>query len=189
MSAFDYLSVLISIILGLGITQILSGFGRLLNVRGRVRWYGPAVAWGILLLLIHVQTWWAMFQLRALTLASWTLPVFLFVLLLPVLLYLMAALALPDAGGTEPIDMRASYHAHAGWFFGLAMLVIATSMVRPIVLGGRFRLDPDHAFQTLFFAASLGGALTHREWYHRWMTAVFFVLILFYVLSLFARLR
>jgi len=41
MSAFDYLSVLISIILGLGIAQVLSGFGRLLNVRSRVRWYGP----------------------------------------------------------------------------------------------------------------------------------------------------
>ncbi len=187
MSAFDYLSVLISIILGLGITQILSGFGRLLNVRSRVRWYGPAVAWGILLLLIHVQTWWAMFQLRRQ--ADWTLPVFLFVLLLPILLYLMAALALPDAGGTEPIDMRASYHAHAGWFFGLALLVIATSMLRPIVLGGRFRLDLDHAFQTLFFAGALGAALTHREWYHRWNAAVSFVLILFYILSLFAPLR
>ncbi len=187
MSAFDYLSVLISIILGLGITQVLSGFGRLLNVRSRVRWYGPAVAWGILLLLIHVQTWWAMFQLRAQT--TWTLPVFLFVLLLPILLYLMAALALPDAGGTEAIDMKASYYAHAGWFFGLCMAVIASSMLRPVVLGGTFRVDEDHAFQALFFLGCAGGALTRWEWYHRWMTAVFFVLIVFYAVILFARLR
>ncbi len=189
MSAFDYLSVLISIILGLGITQVLSGFGRLLNVRSRVRWYGPAVAWGILLLLIHVQTWWAMFRLRTLTIESWTLPTFLFVLLLPILLYLMAALALPDAGGTEPIDMKASYYAHAGWFFGLSMALIASSMLRPIVLGDVFRFDADHAFQLLFFAGSAGGALTRAEWYHRWMTAVFFVLIVFYAVALFARLR
>ncbi len=187
MSPFDYLSVLISIILGLGITQVLSGFGRLLNVRSRVRWYGPAVAWGILLLLIHVQTWWAMFQLRTHT--AWSLPVFLFVLLLPILLYLMAALALPDAGGEAPIDMRANYYAHAGWFFGLCLLVIAASMVRPIVLAGNFRLDADHAFQDLFFAGSAGGALTRREWYHRWMTAAFSLLIVFYALVLFARLR
>ncbi len=187
MSAFDYLSVLISIILGLGITQVLSGFGRLLNVRSRVRWYGPAVAWGVLLLLIHVQTWWAMFQLR--TRPTWTLPVFLFVLLLPILLYLMAALALPDAGGTEPIDMKASYYAHAGWFFGIAMAVIVSSMLRPLVLGSTFRFDADHAFQALFFLGSAGGACTRREGYHRWVTAGFVLLIVFYAVTLFARLR
>ena len=50
MDAFSYLSVLISIILGLGITQLLTGLGRLMQVRRRTRLYGPAVAWVALLL-------------------------------------------------------------------------------------------------------------------------------------------
>ncbi len=187
MDAFDYLSVLISIILGLGITQILSGLGRLLNVRARVRWYGPAVAWAALLLLIHVQTWWAMFGLR--TQATWSFGAFLIVLSLPIFLYLMAALALPDAGGEAPIDLKANYYAHARWFFGLALLVVLASLLRPVVLGHAFRLDADHLIQLVFFAGCAGALLTRRPRYHEWLAGVCAVLLVLYATVLFARLR
>jgi hypothetical protein len=39
MDPFSYLSVLTSIVLALGITRILTGLGRLLQKRGRVRVY------------------------------------------------------------------------------------------------------------------------------------------------------
>ena len=45
MDAFSYLSVLISIVLGLGVTQLLTGFGRLIEARDRVRSYGPVLIW------------------------------------------------------------------------------------------------------------------------------------------------
>ena len=64
MDRFSYLSVLISIILGLGITQLVTGLGRLIQARHRVRLYWPSVVWTGILLLIHVQTWWSMFGLR-----------------------------------------------------------------------------------------------------------------------------
>src|SRR6478672_4069223 len=65
MDPFSYLSVLISIILGLGITQLVTGLGRLIQARGRIKFYAPTIAWVGLLLIIHVQTWWAMFGLRS----------------------------------------------------------------------------------------------------------------------------
>jgi len=37
---FSHLSVLLSIILGLAITQVLQGLGRLIQARHRVRFYG-----------------------------------------------------------------------------------------------------------------------------------------------------
>ena len=43
---FQYLAVLLSIVLGLGVTQLLTGVGRLVQARGRVRPYWPArVPW------------------------------------------------------------------------------------------------------------------------------------------------
>ena len=45
MDAFSYLSVLLSIILGLAITQLLQGVGRLLQERQRVRIYWPVLVW------------------------------------------------------------------------------------------------------------------------------------------------
>ena len=55
MDAFSYLSVLLSIVLGLGITQLLQGFGRLMNARSRVRPYWPSLLWAVVLLVAHVQ--------------------------------------------------------------------------------------------------------------------------------------
>lgn len=64
MQPFDYLSVLISIVLGLGMTQILQGFAAWLSQRDRFRSYSPAVLWAITLLVAHIQTWRSMFGMR-----------------------------------------------------------------------------------------------------------------------------
>ena len=94
MDAFSYLSVLLSIVLGLGITQLLQGFGRLMNARSRVRPYWPSLLWAVVLLVAHVQNWWSMFGLRGR--AHWSFLDFALVLSNPILLYLLAALVLPE---------------------------------------------------------------------------------------------
>jgi hypothetical protein len=57
MDEFSYLSVLLSVILGLAVTQILKGFRGLLLSRARIRLYWPVIAWGALLLLVCFQHW------------------------------------------------------------------------------------------------------------------------------------
>jgi hypothetical protein len=63
MDAFSYLSVLISIILGLAIAQVLQGYRALLLARGRVRVDPAALIWSGLILLFAAQAWWASFGL------------------------------------------------------------------------------------------------------------------------------
>src|SRR6185312_14099462 len=84
--AFSYLSVLLSIILGLAITQVLMGYRGLLLARGRVRFYGPAVLWSGLLLVITAQNWWSSFGLARHR--DWTFLQFSVVLLQMVLLFM-----------------------------------------------------------------------------------------------------
>jgi hypothetical protein len=55
MDEYSYLSVLLSVILGLAVTQILQGFRGLLLSRTRVQIYWPVIAWALLLLLICFQ--------------------------------------------------------------------------------------------------------------------------------------
>ena len=43
MESFDYLSVLLSVIIGLAITQVLLGFRRLILTRMKVKLYLPTV--------------------------------------------------------------------------------------------------------------------------------------------------
>src|SRR5437879_3431768 len=119
MDAFSYLAVLISIILGLGIAQLLTGFGRWVERRTAFQPFAPAMIWAGTLLLIHVQTWWSMFGLRLLT--EWTFVRFAAVLIQPIILYLLAILVLPSQSATTT-DLRVNYFDQRRWFFGTPII-------------------------------------------------------------------
>ena len=70
MSEFEYLSVLISIVVGLGISHLLAGVARLIRRRDEVRFYLPSLLWMGALFLAFIQIWWAIFGSRAME--SWT---------------------------------------------------------------------------------------------------------------------
>lgn len=188
MDEFNYLAVLISIILGLGITQLLTGLGKLINSRANVRWYWPVAAWTGFLLLIHIQTWWAMFGLR--NHKEWDFLAFLIVLLQPILLYLLAALVLPDVTAQTPMaDLRANYYAHSRWFFSLAISVVAVSLLRDVILEGKLPDSLNTSIQVLFFVLGAGAIITQREWYHKLLIPINALLYGVYITALFARLR
>lgn len=185
--AFNYLSVLLSIILGLGITQILKGFRGLVLSRARVVRYWPALVWAASLLLIAVQSWWAMFQMR--TIPVWTFPMFAVVLLQTTLTYMLAALVLPDFFGEQTVDLRAHYYAHRSLFFGLFVLVLATSIGKEWALYRKWPDRIDLAFQSGFIALSLGGAFIAREWFHKLFCVIGAGTFVVYIAVLFGQLR
>ena len=117
MDAFSYLSVLLAIIVGLGMTQVLTASGRLIRHRDRVRTYWPPLVWAGLLLVVYVQAWWAMFGLRTHT--DWNFLTFFVVLLQTVMLYMMAAVVLPESlTEHDVVDLRVHYERQRGWLFG-----------------------------------------------------------------------
>ena len=187
MDAFSYLSVLLSIVLGLGVTHVLTGLGRLIEARDRVRSYAPAVIWAGVILLLHVQTWWVMFGLR--THIGWTFGAFLMVLLQPAMLYLLAALVLPADPGGAVLDLRAYYHRHAPWFYGLAVLLLVQSIARDLVINGALPNRANLAAHVVFLALWSGGALVRRPAYHWFVAVATAVLFCVYVAALFAQLR
>ena len=65
MDSFSYLSVLLSIIIGLAITQVLQGLRVLMLARETARLYAPSLIWAFLLLLIATQMWWSSFGLAS----------------------------------------------------------------------------------------------------------------------------
>ena len=186
MEAFSYLSVLISIVLGLAITQVLQGYRTLLVARERVRFFGPTVGWGALLLVISVQMWWSMFGLWRH--GDWTFLQFAAVLLQVVLLYMLAALVVPDVGRDEYVDLRKHYFAQAPWFFGFGLALLVVSILKDLIVTGRWPGRSNLAFHALFFVSWGIAASSRSEAYHRilpWLTAVVFGL---YILMLFAKL-
>src|SRR6266404_5872392 len=131
MDEFSYLSVLISVILGLAVTQILQGFRGLVLSRARIRIYWPVMVWAGLVLLVCFQNWWSMFGMR--NRHDWTFQQFAMVLLQTILIYLVAGLVFPDFFGETTVDLKESFYAHYRWFFSLAVASIVVSVGKDIV--------------------------------------------------------
>ena len=130
-SAFEYVTVFISIILGLGVTQILTGIADLIHQNERVKLYWPHMIWVLLVLILHVQEWWVTFELRSY--GPWRLPVFLFVILYPVVLFVLARLLFPFGFSEGEIDLKKFYYENCRkiFLFGaiLGLLTILDSFI------------------------------------------------------------
>lgn len=183
MDEFTYLSVLIGLILGLGITQLMEGFGRLLQLRERITWYWPGKLWGIVLLIFHIQAWWAMYELRHIP--HWTFPSFIVVLIQPVLLFLLSALALPDARDDERIDLRMAFISHAPFSFIVASLMVVSSLAKEYWLYHRLPHNQNLLFHGLFLVFFITGVLIPSERIYRLVVTGSVLLLGLYIGALF----
>ena len=110
MDSFTYISVLLSIVLGLAITQVLLGFRGLILTRATVKLYIPTLIWAAVALLVPIQAWWASFAMREQ--ANWTFLALLVIILEMISIYMMAALVLPDIVGEKYVDLRQHFFLH-----------------------------------------------------------------------------
>jgi hypothetical protein len=179
---------LLSIILGLAITQILQGFRDLMRARTRLRMYWPALWWAGLLLVICVQEWWAMFSWRAY--APWTFPGFAVMLAQTIATYLAAALVLPELGPHEdPIDLRAYYYANHRWFFTMLGLAVVISIVKDAALNGALPKPLNLGAQLAFIGIAAVAGLSRNERAHKALAPIAGLLFAAYIAVLFSTLH
>jgi hypothetical protein len=186
MDAFSYLSVLLSIILGLAITHLLQGIGGIIQARQRVRIFWPSIAWAALLILVSVQSWWAMFGLRTHT--EWSFFPFLLVVLQTINLYLTSALVLPEIGPGEMIDLRQHYFEQVTWFYSLTIVMVLISLSKDLVFSGSLPLNANTLIQAGFIVLAIAAISFRREWFHKLLISISMALFGLYVLLLFTRL-
>lgn len=186
MTPFEYLSVLLSIILGLAITQILQGYRALLLARQSVKPHWPALIWSALLLLFAAQAWWASFGLEER--ADWRFDTFLVILLQMSLIYMMAALVLPDVPDNSEIDLSAHYGAQRRPFFICLALVVVVSLTKDLMLEGRLPETLNLAFHGVLAVVSLLGIILRRHIQQLGLALFVAASFALYVGLLFARL-
>lgn len=186
MGSFDYLSVLISIVLGLGITNLLTGLAALVRQRGRLIWYWPLAIWMATVFLIHVQTWWALFGLR--DMQQWSFAAFLVVLLQPVALFVMTALITPDLSGSGKVDLRIGYFRETRGFFGALLFALLASLAKNLVLSGSMPEGRNLAAHIVFIAIALVGGISRSSRIHAVLAPLGLGLLACYIGILFTTL-
>lgn len=187
MDAFSYLSVLLSIILGLGLTQILTSLGRILRDRDRVRIDWLPISWGLLLIVVYVQVWWAMFGLR--NHRDWTFIGFAVVLAQTATLYVMAAVVLPDQVSERGLDLKRFYDRQHRWFFGCFIGTLLVSIAKDVVLSGRAPETLNLTFHGILIAASLAGMFAPQRAAQRAVLIICSTAIIAYIALLFGHLQ
>lgn len=116
MSAFEYTSILASIIIGLAMVDILVSLNRLIRAGKRVKWHWAAPAATLLVVMTLLQIWWTLYRPGD---SGTTIGQFLPLFAVLVILFLLAAAALPDEVPSEGLELKSYYHRNGPYFWGL----------------------------------------------------------------------
>lgn len=140
---YSHLRILLSLILGLGITRILTGLSRLIQNPSIRPATGAHVVWSLILLLNAVHVWWFEFALR--DLPVWHFGIYIVVLLNAFVLFLLASLLFPDVSHDHSGSEGYFMERHA-WFFGLFALAFLLDIADTWIKGPEYftHLGPEY---------------------------------------------
>ena len=131
MSDFEYASVVVSIVLALGIADILRFLADTFRESGSRKLYWVHLLWIVVLLQLHVEFWWRMWSFRELVTVGPSLGL---VLLGPAVLFVTTRTLLP--AGASDSDFQALFFRRKTLFFVmLALLNLWALMFSPWSVG------------------------------------------------------
>lgn len=134
MTEFELLAIPLSLILGLGITNILSDTSDAIRDRERVPLHWLPFAWAFLIFLFQVQYFFVLWDFHEDGMV-WTWPNFGPTLLNCILLYLSAGLILPGRRNSDSSSLLADFEKHGR----LSLVTLALMLIAAIVLNAYYQ--------------------------------------------------
>lgn len=167
MGVFEYLGVLLSVIVGLGVTHVLAGLSKTVHHRNTVRFYWVHALWALNILIYIIIIWWGMFWWSGQQ--EWSFFQFLLLTLYAIVLFLAASLLFPwdfSAG----FDFEKHFYETRPWFF--SVLAIAWSIDIPETMlksetGARDLPEAYLAFVITQITLNLLGAFWSNKAFHQ----------------------
>ncbi len=145
MSDFEFLSVLISIVIGFGLTHLLSGLGRAFYFRNQNKMDAVHVAWTITVFFVLVLNWWVLLLWR--DVHHWNFVVFFTVIMWVTTMYVLAlALYPPNLSGQ--VDYGELFVRNRNWFLSTWVIMCLLDLITTS--------ERDQALPELFYFAFVG---------------------------------
>lgn len=135
MEPFEYVIVLISLILGLGLAQLLNGLADMLAQYKKTNFSLAHTIFIIVIFMVFIQDWWYSYQYSK-QIEVWTLPIVLALLSFPMVLFLLARFLFPTGSRSLETDMRLYFFENWRWLYGLFASTIAISIIQNIQISG-----------------------------------------------------
>ena len=161
MTAFEFLSVALSFVLGLAVTLVLTSFLSAFRARSESRMDWLPFAWAGYVLVNQFQYWWAIFELSSVS--EWTVASFGMLLLLAVILFLAGGLTLPTGSGEYPRDLGEYFSTDGKWGVVALASYAVVGVVGNVILFGTPLVSPLHALQAGLFCSAIVVAVARNR--------------------------
>jgi len=170
MDATSHSVTLISIIVGLGLTELLLNLHRLIHARRQVRWDPLPLLWTATVLLMLLNYWWALAMRRDGSELAHTAGAYGLLLVHPLLLFLLCASVLPRQASEDGLDMRRFYETDRRALVGVFLVYLLGNWVLAFATGTALwsGVTLQRSIATVLFASLL--VVNARRW--DWLVAM-----------------
>ena len=175
MSQFEFLLTLYAIVAGLGLSLLVRSVGQMIEARERVRLYWVHTCWIAIAFVGHVVSWFVLWS--HVGHPQWTVLEALLLLCVPILLYLISHLAVPELEDGVAHDMRDYYFRHARWIQGLMLGVLLAGALIHVVVEGAVDVSGARAVRLGMAAILIPGIYTLNPRVHS-VQAVLLLLVM-----------
>ncbi len=166
MSSFEYVMVLVSIVVGLAITHVLSALAAAIH---RVRGHGEPVRldavyllWVAYVLTWLVSFWWFEFKFQEVH-TEWSYGLYLFILVYAIGLYMLATILVPR-GLNGVSDSYEYFMAGRKWFFGTFLALQAWDVADSFLKGAAWGARPAYFLVLgVYVSAGIAGMASKRR--------------------------
>jgi len=161
MDQFEYVMVLVSIIIGLGITHVLFGLSGIVDRLSRrtvrlelsiahATWLGFCFAWMIMF-------WWWEYRFVS-RVSDWTVGLYLFLVGYSITLFLLSAILVPRSW--EGVDSLKEYFLERrAWFYSLLLLATTMDFFDAYLKGGLDYIYGQGVFVWMYWLLSVPAAI------------------------------
>lgn len=185
---FPHIRIVMGMVVGLGVTRLLSGVARLVQHPQQHLLYSVHLAWVASVLLSLIHFWWWEFSLYQIS--TWTFGIYLFVIGYAIFLFLQCALLFPDSL-QEYENYEDFFFARRAWFFGLLAATSLFDFIDTRIKGEEHfsRFSGEYFIRTpILIIMCIVAAKTRSKKFHVVFVAVTLIYQLSWIFRLFDRL-
>jgi hypothetical protein len=183
MDFYLHVRVLFGMIVGLSVAHLLKGIALIVQHPKRFRVYWVHLVWVLFLFLYLIHFWWWEFNL--VKVREWTFPIYFFVAVYAILLYLLCSLFFPDQIG-EYDGFKGYYYSRHQWIFGVMALLFVADIADGFIKGRDYftRLGAAYAIRTAtYLVLSLIAIRIRKPWFHAAFAIVAVIYEIAYILE------
>ncbi len=177
-ASYQHVVVVMSIVLGLSVTQLLKGLAQLYRTRNRVRPYWLHTAWVVLLIFFSLVLWWLFWNYRSIE--EWSFFRFVLYLSPMIVFYFLTSIVIPDPSDAVN-NYKEYYFASRVGFFGTFAVQLVLAHGAGVIVRRLPLLDPSDPFRLAMVVLLLIAMRSASERVHAVVLTLFAIAIVAFI--------